>query len=158
MFSYLFQIEEVWKKSFGSMSFAITKDLPYFKFIEKAIIKMFRNGQFLRLKKKWADSKIECSPQIKQGVPLTFEKVVSLFMIFALGAILGLLIMVYEKYSTKQKTSLKQNYLEDEKEEWEFLKIICDIVKSKIDKNKACPNESQLLLLEDLAQKLKSNK
>ena len=154
----MFQIEEVWKKSFGSMSFAITKDLPYFKFIEKAIIKMFRNGQLRRLKKKWEDSKIECSPQNAQGVSLTFEKVVSLFMIVATGAISGLLIMVFEKYSTKKKTNLEKNYLEDIKEEWEYLKIICDIVKSKIDKNKACPNESQLLLLEDLAQKLKPNK
>ena len=140
------------------MSFAIAKDLPYYRFIEKAIIKMFRNGQIRRFKKKWEDSKIDCSPQTKQGVPLTFEKVVSLFMIIALGSILGLLVMVYEKYSSKQKSSMKQNYLEDEKEELEYLKIICDIVKSKIDKNKECPNESQLLLLENLAQKLKRMK
>ena len=136
------------------MSFAITKDLPYFKFIEKAIIKMFRNGQFLRLKKKWADSKTDCSPQNNQGVPLTFEKVVSLFMIVALGVISGLFVMLIEIEQYSSKNTKKKKISIQEIEDWTKLKFICNLVKSKIDM-KEYPTKSELLMLEDLAQKLK---
>ena len=139
------------------MSFAMTKDLPYHKFIKKAIIEMFQNGQMHKLMKKWEDQKIDCSPLVRTGVPLTFEKVVSLFMIVALGAILGMFVMLIEIEQYSSKNSKKKKISIQEEEEWKKLNLICTLVKSKID-TKEYPTESELLMLEDLAQKLKPTK
>ena len=136
------------------MSFAMTKDLPYHKFIEKAIIEMFQNGQMHKLLKKWEDQKIDCSPLVRTGVPLTFEKVVSLFMIVALGAISGLFVMLIEIEQYSSRNAKKKKISIQEIEDWTKLKFICNLVKSKIDM-KEYPTKSELLMLEDLAQKLK---
>lgn len=133
------------------MSFAMTKDLPYQKFIENAIIKLIQNGQMHRLMKKWEDQKIDCSPLVRKGVPLTLEKVISLFMIIALGAISGLFVMFIEQYSSKM---IKKKTTSMKKDKWKELKFILNLVKSKIDMEEY-PTESELSMLEDLAQKLK---
>ena len=139
------------------MSFAMTKDLPYHKFIEKAIIEMFQNGQMHKLMKTWEDQKMDCSPLVRTGVPLTFEKVFSLFMIVALGAISGLFVLLIEIEQYSSKNTKKKKISIQEIEEWKKLKLICNLVKSKIDM-KEYPTKSELLMLEDLAQKLRPTK
>ena len=136
------------------MSFAMTKDLSYHKFFKKTIIEMFQNGQMHKMMKKWEDQKIDCSPLVRTGVPLTFEKVVSLFMIVALGAISGLFVMLIEIEQYSSKNTKKKKISIQEIEDWTKLKSICNLVKSKIDM-KEYPTKSELLMLEDLAQKLK---
>ena len=109
-----------------------------------------------KLMKKWEDQKIDCSPLVRTGVPLTFEKVVSLFMIVALGVISGLFVMLIEIEQYSSKNTKKKKISIQEIEDWTKLKFICNLVKSKKDM-KEYPTKSELLILEDLAQKLNTN-
>ena len=75
-------------------------------------------------------------------------------MIVALGVISGLFVMLIEIEQYSSKNTKKKKISIQEIEDWTKLKFICNLVKSKIDM-KEYPTKSELLMLEDLAQKLK---
>ena len=57
---------------------------------------MFENGQLRNIKKKWKVLPPQCSPLVKKGTPLSFNKLISLFAIVGIGGTLALLVMTYE--------------------------------------------------------------
>ena len=77
-------------------------------------------------------------------------------MIVALGAISGLFVMLIEIEQYSSKNTKKEKNSVQEIEDWTKLKSICNLVQSKIDM-KEYPTKSELLILEDLAQKLNTN-
>ena len=64
--------------------------------MKQAIYEMIEKGQLAKLKNKWAyETNSNCTPE-RKGKPLSFYKLVTLFMIPIIGLILALLILVME--------------------------------------------------------------
>ena len=95
-------------KKYGYMSYTLSKNSPYRKFMNRVLVKMFGSGQYQRLMNTWKDKKPSCTPLVRKGNPLSFKKLVSLFFIIGIGIVSALIVMVYEKfkYSETEKARL----------------------------------------------------
>ena len=102
------KVEEVMNKKYGYMSYTLSKNSPYRKFMNRVLVKMFGSGQYQRLMNRWKDKKPSCTPLVRKGNPLSFEKLVSLFLILVIGVICSLIVMIYEKctFSKEEKANL----------------------------------------------------
>ena len=90
------------------MSFALQKNSPYKIFMNKVFLKMDVTGKLHRMSQKWKINEPNCQPLIRKGNPLSFEKLVSLFLILVIGVICSLIVMIYEKctFSKEEKANL----------------------------------------------------
>ena len=86
-------------KKYGYMSYTLSKNSPYRKFMNRVLVKMFGSGQYQRLMNRWKDKKPSCTPLVRKGNPLSFEKLVSLFFIIGIGIVSALVVMIYEKFT-----------------------------------------------------------
>ena len=91
-----FQITEVWTKTIGYISFALTKDSPYRVFMNRAIKKLQESRKIEKIRKKWAIPQPDCSPN-QEIAPLGIEKVISLMFIIVVGILLSFILMFSEK-------------------------------------------------------------
>ena len=90
------QLEEVWTYKMGGFAIPHWRGLPYAKFMRQMIKEVINKGQLARIKAKWKVSKPDCSPVLRQGKPLTFEKLVLPFIIVGLACILALISLLFE--------------------------------------------------------------
>ena len=81
----------------GLEGIAITKGLPYKIFMNQIIFQMRETGQLNQLLKKWNIPEPNCNPLHTEAKPLSFEKMISLFIISIIGILLGLIILITEK-------------------------------------------------------------
>ena len=90
------------------MSFGLPKNSPYKIFMNKAFLEMDVSGQLHRMSQKWKIYEPNCQPLIRKGNPLSFEKLVSLFLILVIGIFCSLIVIIYEKcsFSKKEKANL----------------------------------------------------
>ena len=90
------------------MSFGLPKNSPYKVFMNRILLKMDVTGQLHQLNQKWKIDEPNCQPLIRKGNPLSFEKLVSLFLILVIGVFCSLIVMIYEKcsFSKKEKSNL----------------------------------------------------
>ena len=81
----------------GLEGITITKGLPYKIFMNQIIFQMRETGQLNQLLKKWNIPEPNCNPLHTEAKPLSFEKMISLFIISIIGILLGLIILITEK-------------------------------------------------------------
>ena len=62
------------------------------------LFEITENGQLDKILRKWQPSKPDCSPLIKTGKPMKFEKLISLFFIILIGIILALIMLLLEYF------------------------------------------------------------
>ena len=97
----------------GLEGIAITKGLPYKIFMNQIIFQMRETGQLNQLLKKWNTPEPNCNPLHTEAKPLSFEKMISLFILSIIGILLGLIILITEKiiHASKpmQKISIKES-------------------------------------------------
>ena len=60
------------------------------------LFEITENGQLDKILSKWQPPKPDCSPLIKTGKPMKFEKLISLFFIILIGIILALIMLLLE--------------------------------------------------------------
>ena len=94
----MLQIEAVWKQNAGDTAIAMTKNLPYKKFIDQAILKMFESGMLNNILQRWKIEEPDCSPLITSGNPLDFTKLISIFFIIILGVLLAIIMVLFENF------------------------------------------------------------
>ena len=134
------QIEEVWKKTNGYLSFGIPKESPYGPFLKSKVLDMIQNGELQKLIKKWENKEPDCSSLDKKGKPLTFQKLISLFLIIAIGCLLVLFIFIVETCTLFwRKDTSNDNALAN------FSKTLANIQESL--KNGKSPSPQSLYLL-----------
>ena len=97
------QIEEIMTKKDGLMTYGLSKHSPYKIYMNRILLKILANGQYFRLMKNWKVSKQDCTPLIRSGTPLSFEKLFSLFFIIGIGVIAAWIVMLYEKCTFSEK-------------------------------------------------------
>ena len=81
------------------------KNSPYKKFIDEAILKMFENGKLRIILQRWKIKEPDCSPIIREGKPLNFKKLISIFFIIGLGVLMAIIVLLFENF---QNISLKK--------------------------------------------------
>ena len=94
---YFFQIEEVWKYKMGVFSIPMTKGLPYEIFMRQLIFEMTERGQLNQVLKKWEKAKPDCGTILRSGNPLSWQKLITVFMIVKMGILIALAILFIEK-------------------------------------------------------------
>ena len=87
----------VWETKMGLIGLPITKGLPYGIFMNQIIFEITENGQLNKLLKKWAVPKPDCIPIQNEGDPLSFAKMISLFIISMMGIFIAIIIIIIEK-------------------------------------------------------------
>ena len=104
----ILQIEQVWEKNAGDTAIAMTKNSPYKKFINKAIQNMLENGKLRNILQRWKIEEPDCSPLIREGKPLNFKKLISIFFIIGLGVLLAIIVVLFENF--QHNILKKKNY------------------------------------------------
>ena len=135
-------LEEVWTYKMGGYSIPYTKDLPYGKFMRQIILEMIDNGRLARLKAKWKVKNPDCEPLLKTGQALSFENLVTLFLLIYVGCFSAFCISILEnihhkvypqtstsegeEYIAKMRTSIAKIkiYMHNTKEISDYQKII----------------------------------
>ena len=84
------------------------KNSPYKKFIDKAILKMFESGKLRNILQRWKVEEPNCSPMIREGKPLNFKKLISIFFIIGLGVLLAIIVVLFENF--QHNFLKKKNY------------------------------------------------
>ena len=81
--------------------------------MNQIIYQMKETGQLNQLLKKWNVPEPNCNPLHKEAKPLSFEKMISLFITSLIGILLGLIILITEKiiHASKpiQEISIKES-------------------------------------------------
>ena len=135
----------------------MTKNLPYKKFIDQAILKMFESGKLTKILQRWKIDEPDCSPLIKKGKPLNFNKLISFFFIIGFGVLLAIFVMLFENLQFKllKKINDPNNTIVDD----EFLrfKLIIAEVHKNADQNQI-PASGVINLLLDSYDKITKNK
>ena len=111
-------------------------------FMNNAILKMYENGQFHNIKKKWEVLKPQCTPLIRRGNPMSFSKLISLFAIIGIGIFIAFFVMAYECFAKPKKEVLKH----DTNIEVEKLKSIIHEVHSFLKNDKQPPKHLLITL------------
>ena len=130
-------MKEVWSKKFGSESFAIAKDSPYYIFMKQIIYKIFENGQFHQIKQKWyrKEDIVNCNPIIKKGRPLRLEKLVSLFIIMTFGIIIALGTLMAERLFQKKPKPKKEKENNPKKDIMKLADLLSELEEVLIRRN-----------------------
>ena len=76
----------------------MTKNSPYKKFIDEAILNMLENGKLRIILQRWKIEEPDCSPLIRMGKPLNFKKLISIFFIIGLGVLLAIIVVLFENF------------------------------------------------------------
>ena len=80
----------------GSMGMALTQGSPFWMFMKPLIYDIREFGVLDILQQKWNFKKQNCAPLESSGEPLSFQKLLSLFLISLFGIILTLIILFIE--------------------------------------------------------------
>ena len=148
LYGIIFQIEEVWKYKMGIFSIPMTQGLPYEIFMRQLVFEMTERGQLNQVLKKWEDTKPDCGAILRSGNPLSWQKLITVFVIVKMGIIISLAILFIEKM---HHTFLYKNCLNVQ--EANMIKL--QHVLMKIECNLKDENNVKLSTIETLVQEMK---
>ena len=98
----MIKVVEVWRQRVGLISYGLTKNSPYRIFIDDSLIKLFESGQIQKTIEKWKNSQQNCASDEKK-LPLGFEKLIFVFMVYSFGVFISLIMFAYERISFGRK-------------------------------------------------------
>ena len=81
----------------GLFSIPMTKGLPYEIFMRHLIFEMTEKGQLSQILKKWENPKLDCGAIHKRGNPLSWQKLITLFIIVIIGISFAFATLCIEK-------------------------------------------------------------
>ena len=150
------QIEAVWKQKIGDTAIAMTKNSPYKKFIDQAILKMVESGKLKKILQRWKIDEPDCSPLTQKGRPLNFNKLISFFFIIGVGVLLAIFVVVFENLQFKLLKKINDPNNTIDHEFLRFKLIITEIHKNAYQ-NKI-PASGVIDLLNDSYDKITKEK
>ena len=88
------------------MSIGVKKGLPYTKFLNRELSKLRGSGVLQNI---IAIPKLTC-PLDEELIPITFSKIIFLFIILVLGGTLSIIIFIFERaFSKKRDATIETN-------------------------------------------------
>ena len=100
------------------------------------------NGQLDQIIKKWHVGKPICSPLIKKGKILSFEKLSSLFIIVSSGIILSLIIMFIENVLAKFRKDVDETEILEMMHEDTKIKLVIEVTLREFQNNAFTTNQT----------------
>ena len=146
----ILQIEQVWEKNAGDTAIAMTKNSPYKKFIDEAILNMLENGKLRIILQRWKIEEPDCSPLIREGKPLNFKKLISIFFIIGLGVLLAIIVVLFEifQHNFLKKKNYPNKVNDDLISENDFVNLKIEEMVNLHDAMKLKQEKSGLLTME----------
>ena len=148
LYGIIFQIEEVFKYKMGIFSIPMTQGLPYEIFMRQLVFEMTERGQLNQVLKKWEEAKPDCGAILRSGSPLSWQKLITAFVIVKMGIILSLATLFIEKM---YHTFLHKNCLTVQKASM----IKLEHVLMRIEYNLKNDNNIKLSAIETLVKEMK---
>ena len=148
----ILQIEQVWKQNAGDTAIVMTKNSPYKKFIDEAILKMFESGKLRNILQRWKVEEPDCSPMNREGKPLNFKKLISIFVIIGLGVLFAIIVVLLENFQVNylRKKNDPNNVRNDLISEKDFVNLKIEEMANLHDAMKLKQEISGLLTVEYL--------
>ena len=81
----------------GSFSIPMTRGLPYEIFMKQMIHRITEQGHLYLLRQKWELKNSDCGESHMIGNPLSWKKLISIFIIVIIGISSALIILFIEK-------------------------------------------------------------
>ena len=130
----------------------MTKNSPYKKFIDEAILKMFESGKLRNILQRWKVEEPDCSPMISEGKPLNFKKLISIFVIIGLGVLLAIIVVLFENFQHNflKKKNYPNKVNDDLISENDFVNLKIEEMANLHDEMKLKLEKSGLLTVEYL--------
>ena len=150
---FLIQIEEAWTRIAGTMSMIYTKGLPYGIFMRQIVNEMTEKGQLHQLSKKWELKLPDCKPLRRQGTPLSFGKLTTLFLEISLGVLLTLILLFAEKIYSFCRPVAQHHLFKKHLAKNGTMKIKLKDMKESLQKKNIYDTEL-MLLIEEIENKL----
>ena len=111
---------------------------------------MFESGQIKRIFEKWETKEPSCEVSLQTGKPFNLKKLISIFIILCIGFLLAMVVLAYELLNSQKRNSEDQDV-----DFMRFEMIIYEIYKNLSKKTR--PNFGQLMLLQDVLEKIKKD-
>ena len=92
----------------GSYAYPYVSDIPYAPFMKYAILKITEHSLY-HMREHWQIETPICKSEL-EGKPLSFKKLISMFLVFFLGVVLALITLFCEVNTGNPR---KQNHIED---------------------------------------------
>lgn len=140
----------VWKVKKGDISFGLLKNSPFKLFLNNVLSKMFERGQIKRIFEKWEVKEPSCEPLLVSGDALSLQKLISVFLIIAIGIFIALSVLVHEKFNAKK--------LNTDEQDMDYLRF--EMLMSELNRHldmKMRPNVGLLTILQDASEKIKKD-
>ena len=130
----------------------MTKNSPYKKFIDEAILKMFESGKLRNILQRWKVEEPDCSPMIREAKPLNYKKLISIFVIIGLGVLLAIIVVLLENFQVNyfRKKNDPNNIRNDLISEKDFVNLKIEEMANLHDEMKLKLEKSGLLTVEYL--------
>ena len=113
------------------MSMALPKGSPYVKAFDEAIFRLMESGIFDLLKTKWEATRSNCiSVTSVEFQAIGFEKIISLFVFFAVGVVVSVVLSTFEGLMS---LCVKGSVGDAEREEEEYLESVLGWIKDRDD-------------------------
>ena len=100
-----------WKKTVGYVTMALSKDSPYKQFMDKVILDIMESGNLKKSRLKWFTKETDCQTETN---PISFQKVILIFVSISAGMILAIVILIYECLLKQDKPKPKYSYIREE--------------------------------------------
>ena len=102
----------MWVVNLDSTGLALKKHSPYEPFLKIAMMKLIESGQVNRLKLEYESNNI-CNPiLIEEGTPLSYQKLILLFIIMGVGIVFAFIVLLYERMKNICRPKKKCNILQ----------------------------------------------
>ena len=89
----------------GSLSIPMTKGLPYEIFMKQIIFEITERGHLYQLHQKWELPRHDCGDLHISGNPLSWQKLISVFIIVIIGISTALVILFIENLTHSYLTN-----------------------------------------------------
>ena len=122
--------------------------------MKQIVNEMTEKGQLHQLTKKWELKMPDCKPLKRNGTPLSFGKLTTLFLEISLGLLLTLVLLLSEKIYSLYKPVHKHQLFKKHPAKNSAMKTILKDIKECLQKRNI--NDTELMLLmEKIENKLK---
>ena len=122
---------------------ALSKDSPYKQFMDKVILDIMESGNLKKSRLKWFTKETDCQTETN---PISFQKVILIFVSISAGMILAIVILIYECLLKQDKPKPKYSYIREE------LKVCMETIR---DCRQSIPNDRFRALIRTAGLKLK---
>ena len=129
----------------GSYAYPYVSDLPYAPFMKHAILKITEHSLY-HMREHWKIETPICKSEL-EGKPLSFKKLISMFLVFFLGVVLALITLFCEVKTANPRNQKQFEVLDKTMiiQHGEDVKEITQLIEDIEELHKSCRSSNATL-------------